>query len=63
MGFGSVARNEFTENSDVDVVVELAKPDLFKLIGIKQELEELLHCTVDIVRYRKKNEFIPEKAD
>ena len=52
--FGSVARDEITESSDVDVVVELGRPDLFTLIGIKQELEELLHCHVDIVRYRAK---------
>lgn len=52
--FGSVARDEFDENSDVDVVVELEKPDLFTLIGIKQELEERLNCSVDVVRYREK---------
>jgi predicted nucleotidyltransferase len=51
--FGSAARNRITDNSDVDVVVELAKPDLFMLIGIKQDLEELLHRPVDIVRYRQ----------
>ena len=27
--FGSVARNEQTEDSDVDVCVEMKKPDLF----------------------------------
>jgi uncharacterized protein len=51
--FGSAARNRMTEASDVDIVVELDKPDLFALIGIKQDLEELLHCPVDIVRYRR----------
>jgi predicted nucleotidyltransferase len=49
--FGSAARNRITDNSDV--VVELAKPDFFMLIGIKQDLEELLHRPVDIVRYRQ----------
>jgi len=51
--FGSFARAENAETSDVDVVVELSQPDLFMLIGIKQELEELLHRPVDVVRYRK----------
>lgn len=51
--FGSVAREENTDASDVDVVVELGRPDLFALVGIKQELEELLHQPVDVVRYRE----------
>ena len=50
--FGSAARDRMSEASDVDVVVELGKPDLFVLIGIKQDLEEELHCPVDIVHYR-----------
>ena len=52
--FGSIARDEITSASDVDIVVELDHPDLFALVGIKQELEELLHRPVDIVRYRKR---------
>lgn len=51
--FGSVARDEMVDTSDVDVVVEIARPDLLTLVGIKQELEELLHQPVDIVRYRE----------
>ena len=50
--FGSVARGEATEESDVDVVVEMEKPDLFFMVHIKQELEDVLHCPVDIVHYR-----------
>jgi predicted nucleotidyltransferase len=51
--FGSIARGQFSEDSDVDVVVELAKPDLLLMIGIKQDLEALLGRSVDVVRYRK----------
>ena len=40
--FGSVARGEQTENSDVDVCVEGQLHGFFALAGIKQELEELL---------------------
>ena len=62
--FGSVARDEITESSDVDVVVELGRPDLYTLIGIKQELEELLHCHVDIVRYRAKmNAYLKKRIE
>lgn len=62
--FGSVARNQFGDKSDVDVVVELTGPDLFALVGIKQDLEELLHRHVDIVRYRKNmNAFLKQQID
>ena len=47
--FGSLARNEQRESSDVDVCVEMP-PDLFQLIGLKQYLEELLCCNVDVIR-------------
>ena len=62
--FGSTARDEMTKRSDIDVVVELTEPDLFSLIGIKQDLEAQLHCQVDIVRYRKKmNQFLKRRID
>ena len=52
--FGSVARNEQTETSDVDIYVEGQLRGFFAISGIKQELEELLGCPVDIVRLRDK---------
>ena len=62
--FGSVARDEASEKSDVDVVVRIAKPDLFLLVGIKQELEERLQRPVDIITYRENmNQFLKQKID
>jgi len=52
--FGSAIRDVMRADSDLDVVVELTEPDLFQLIGIKQDLEDQLHCPVDVVRYRDK---------
>jgi len=52
--FGSYAREENIETSDIDIVVELEKPDLFYLIGIKQAVEEAFGKKVDIVRLRDK---------
>jgi len=46
--FGSAARDQMTATSDIDVIVEMP-PDLFQLIGLKQELEELLDRPVDIL--------------
>ena len=50
--FGSYAKGEEFEGSDIDIVVELEKPDLFYLIGIKQTLEEAFGRKVDVVRLR-----------
>jgi len=62
--FGSVARGVMSPDSDVDIVVELEKPDLFFLIGIKQDLEEQLNRPVDIVRYRNKmNTYLKQRID
>jgi predicted nucleotidyltransferase len=62
--FGSAARGEIPDLGDVDVIVELAYPDLLALIGIKQELEELLQRPVDVVRYRDRmNAFLKQRID
>jgi len=62
--FGSAARDDMNEESDIDVVVELGKPDLFYLIGIKQDLEEKFRRPVDIVRYRgTMNGFLKKRID
>ncbi len=60
--FGSVARNEHTATSDVDIYIERQLHGFFALAGIKQELEDLLGCKVDIVRLRDKmDSFLREK--
>lgn len=62
--FGSVARGGKGASRDVDVVVDLERQDLFVLIGIKQELEESLHTSVDVVSYRKNmNPFLKRRID
>ena len=61
--FGSVARGEADEESDIDIVVEMV-PDLFKRAALKSELEELLHRSVDVVRYSKKmNQYLKQRID
>ena len=51
--FGSVARNEQTEESDVDICIEMNAPDLFNMVHIKEDLQKLFGRNVDIVRLRK----------
>ena len=50
--FGSFARNQQRETSDVDVFVTLKDSDFFVLERIKEELESLIHSNIDIVNYR-----------
>ena len=50
--FGSVSRGEQTENSDVDVCVEM-EPRLFLIVRLQRYLEELLMCPVDVIRMHK----------
>ena len=47
--FGSVARNEHHEGSDVDIYVEMP-PKIFLVVRLKAYLEKLLGCPVDIIR-------------
>lgn len=49
--FGSVARDEAGLESDVDLLVELdGRPfGLFKFVDLKNRLEEILGCPVDLV--------------
>jgi predicted nucleotidyltransferase len=50
--FGSVARNEATPDSDVDILVEF-RPDvsvgLFAFARLRRYLTEILGCDVDLV--------------
>ena len=52
--FGSVARGEHHEGSDVDVCFEGVPKGFFAVGGIKVDLEQLFGCPVDIVRLREK---------
>lgn len=51
--FGSVARSENTEQSDIDIVVEVRKPSLSLMYELREALKALFGCEVDLVRYRE----------
>jgi len=62
--FGSVARDASNEKSDIDVVVILKRPDMFNLVGIKQDLDEIFQKRVDLIRYREKmNPFLKKRIE
>jgi predicted nucleotidyltransferase len=47
--FGSVARDEARSDSDIDILVDFSKPvGLFQFIELKQQLEAVLNCKVDL---------------
>lgn len=50
--FGSVARDEHHEGSDVDVFVDMP-PNFFLAYAAADYLEEILGCKVDLVRNNK----------
>ncbi|EKU89010.1 nucleotidyltransferase family protein [Bacteroides oleiciplenus] len=50
--FGSFARKQQKDTSDLDVVVTLQESDFFILVAIKEELEKLTNYKVDVVNFR-----------
>jgi predicted nucleotidyltransferase len=61
--FGSWARGEQSERSDLDLLVDLeAGRSLLDLVAIKQDLEDLLHCSVDVVTERSLSPWLRERV-
>ena len=61
--FGSVAREQQTNESDVDVCIDMP-PRIFKLVGVRNYLEELLGCRVDVVReHNNMNALLRQEID
>lgn len=48
--FGSFARGEQTEASDIDILVELERPIGLEYFELWDYLEKILNCEVDLVR-------------
>ena len=62
--FGSVARYEQREDSDIDIYYESSHMSLFTLCRLKSELEKLLGCSVDYLLFGKQRLTISqEQAD
>jgi uncharacterized protein len=62
--FGSYARNEQTEESDIDVLVEFNRPVGFEFIDLLEELEKLLNHKIDLVSKKGiKDHYLPYIED
>ena len=60
--FGSFARGEMKESSDIDILVEFeGEKSLIDLAGLKIELEELLGMKVDVLTYNSLHPLLKER--
>ncbi len=61
--FGSLARGEGRENSDLDLLVTLGEGcSLLDLVGLKQDLEDLIHRSVDVVTEKALSPYLREQV-
>lgn len=62
--FGSTARDEAGEESDVDIFIKTKTANPFTLVHIKEDIEVLTGKHVDIVRMREKmNPYLRERIE
>ncbi len=66
--FGSVTRDDFNENSDIDLVVDFDESDPFKYtdlyFNLKSKLEELYNRQVDLLEERAiRNKLFRQQLD
>lgn len=62
--FGSTARDEAGEESDVDILVKTRTANPFTLVHVKEAIERRVHKHVDIIRVREKmNPFLKERIE
>jgi uncharacterized protein len=60
--FGSVARGEATQKSDVDILIEFkGKKSLFDLVHLKMNLEDALGKKVDLLTYNSLHPLLKKK--
>lgn len=63
--FGSVLREDFTPDSDVDVLVEFQPdrvPGLIRFCGMEMELSEILHREIDLHTPKSLSPFLRDRV-
>jgi predicted nucleotidyltransferase len=61
--FGSLARGEGREGNDLDLLVTLGEGrSLLDLVGLKQDVEDLVHRPVDVVTDRALSPYLRERV-
>ncbi len=60
--FGSIVKGESTEDSDIDILVEMPETaTLLDLAELKIELEEILNKNVDVLTYDSLHHLLKDK--
>ncbi len=60
--FGSVVRGEDTDESDIDVLVDMAADrSLYDLVGFQQEIEALVGRKADVLTENGLNRYLKER--
>lgn len=59
--FGSYARNQQNDNSDIDILVEFNKPVGFEFFDLKDYLESLFNKPVDLVTINALKPYIKDE--
>lgn len=60
--FGSIVKGKFSEDSDIDLLVNFeGRKSLFDLVRLERELEEALHRKVDIITYKSLHPLLKER--
>jgi len=61
--FGSIGRGEASATSDLDILVDMEKRStLLDIVAIKQDLEDMLGCRVDVVTESALSPYIREEV-
>lgn len=50
--FGSFARNEETDKSDIDVLIEVNNMTMFDILRLEDELQKICRRKIDLVEYK-----------
>ena len=62
--FGSIARNEAGNDSDVDICIKIKNPYPFSMVHIKEDIECRVKKHVDIIRIREKmNPYLRQRIE
>lgn len=62
--FGSMARGDVRDDSDVDIYVTTKTPDPFAIVHIKEAIEGKIQRRVDIVRVRERmNPYLKKRIE
>ena len=61
--FGSVARNDNSENSDIDLLVDVDPEIGLAIVDLSEELETLLGASVDLITTRGINPRLKKRIE